>query len=356
MEVLEKAWKSRLGYVIAQACLLTSTAASAGTATFTSEDFGKCVVKLIHEKMDSATVAKRLATSDKLRVEGAKSTLEGIKDTEDDKNDVMSSPLFKHMIPFSKQDAYEVEAFHSSPLFDYDTYHWGKGIISDNYLERLSELYRDHIPDNTSDFTIEPGFFEHLNREKPPQPREAAIGDDQPLFIKMMITASILTDRFVVSLLQTKVKQSIDPWDLVKKATDLYNGDVLMALGVIGYTFDIERVSIRDHQGNRSKRLYLGSRVKPLFSDGDVLGQNYHFWMYLNAALQGKYNSAKIMSLTYQNLVGNSKEQQADSLGLSAGDYIRNALMHPPSTYSCPLDKVSVSTPARDTADTPAAR
>lgn len=317
-----------------------------GTAIVKSDDLGKCVAKLIHDKMSPVAVISRLAAADKLRTEAAKTQL---AQSEPDPTDIQNSPILKYLIPFSKQDSYEVMAFHSSPLIDYQAFHWGKGLVTEGYLNRLGDLYRDHISDKQHDFTLEKGFLNYLNAEKPIQRREAAAGDDQPFFIRMIFAADGITDRFVKDMLQNPNKQSLEPWELIKRTTDLYDGDVLTALAVIGYTFDMERVSIVDmrisaEQRTRSKRLYLGSRMKPLFSDGDALGQNYHFWMYVNAAIQGKYWSAKIMSVTYQNLAGNAKEQQADNLGLNTGAYIRNALLHPPSTYTCPLEPLPTRT------------
>lgn len=299
-------------------------------SAFESEDLGKCIVSLIHQNMSGSAVMTKLSEADIARVEGTKSLL-----AENDNEGILNNKFLMAFIPFSKEDAYEVEAFHSMPLLNYKLYNGQPA--ANSHLDRLADMYRNLSADKTTDLTLERGLLSRLEKEFPQSPTAASRGEvSEPRYAQMMAQANVLVDPLVKNLLETHEKNSITPWELVKRATKIYHGDVLSALGAIGYALDVERINVT----HRDKRLYLGSRVAPLFNDTkNPLGDNYHFWMYLNAALQGKAGPARWMSLSYQTFVGDPREKRADSLGISTGEYIRKGLLADSKADSCPLEK-----------------
>ena len=92
---------------------------------------------------------------------------------------------------------------------------------------------------------------------------------------------SLITDP-LVTWLATQKKNSVTHLKLFEAAKAIY-GDPLTALGVIGFIFDAERMSIT----SRQYQAVLGSRLTSLFAlqNIDTIGTNYHFWAYLNIAI-----------------------------------------------------------------------
>jgi hypothetical protein len=299
---------------------------------FNSDDLGKCIVSLIHQNMSGSAILTRLSEADIARMQGVKSFL-----AEGDHEGILNNKFLMAFIPFSKEDAYEVEAFHSAPLLNYKLYNGQPA--ANSHLDRLTDLYRSLSSNKSFDLTLEKGLLARLNTAVPSYAAPGPVSENATRgYAQMMAQADVLVDPLVKNLLETQERNSVTPWELVKRATAIYHGDVVSALGAIGHALDVERINVK----HREKRLYLGSRISPLFSDTqNPLGDNYHFWMYLNAALQGKGGPARWMSLSYQTFVGDPGEKRADSLGISTGEYIRKALLTQSKTDSCPLDQNS---------------
>ena len=298
---------------------------------FNESEMASCIANLVVTNHSSENIQNRLKFADNLRVVGASGVLDG-----DENESHTSSALLNILIPFSKQDLYEVMAFHSSPLIDYEKYNWGKGLFHNDTLERLKLLYIEKS-DSSVDLTVMPNFKDHLDEQVPPLEREAFIDMEgrNNIFVKMMLTTNGVAENLVSHLIEVNEKDSITHFELIKKAVEIYDGDVFTALAVIGYIFDIERNRV----SHRSKKLYLGSRIQPLLVNDrtDVLGDNYHFWMYLNAALQGKGKVARRMSLTYEGSTGDLRDMKADSAGIEVGTTVRKYITQNKPIPDCNL-------------------
>jgi hypothetical protein len=336
--------------------LLHSQLAAATQSYFTGYDFGMCVVKLIREKMPTDQIVSRLQQADQLRVNNGKELLEMIGGS------FYLGPgqrIIRAMTPFSQQDAAEVMAFHSIPLINYAQFDQGQGGLRNSlvdyehnqaqgwmtkgYLERLGALYRDYHDRDDVDFTIMAGFKEFLDGKKPPHIYALQFKPSTLMsFTEATSVGQSVADMLVDELLRNQNKMSIQHWDLLKKTTALYGNDVFTALGIIGTTFDLERVAdgSKPKLEHRNKQLYLGSRMIPIFQDSEnPMGDNYHFWLYMNASIQGKGSPAKIMAFTYQTLKRDFDELRADRVGLEAGKVIRDHLFDPNvSNIPCRLD------------------
>lgn len=128
----------------------------------------------------------------------------------------------------------------------------------------------------------------------------------------------------LISWLLQQPKNSVYPGKLISTALDIYDGDIVLSLGVIGTIFDQERMV--SHPRNRLA--VLGSRMKPIFSgDRNPMGSNYHFWSYLNMALKDDVIRPKAFSFAYEMIYqGDTFEFAADGLGLKTGATLRKIL------------------------------
>lgn len=287
---------------------------------FSATDFAKCVVEDLNTHYELGDLRTRLKRADELRVEAGKELL-----STQENGSFMGA--LSRIAPYSQQDMSEVMAFHSMPLLNYEKINWGKGQYSSDNLNRLTQFYDSLKGDRTTDLTILPNFQQVLNEKVPERQMPLEYPGVDQKFIKMLRASKYFTDPLVDMLMKEK-PESLTHYELLKKVTNLYGGDVLTALGAIGQVFDMERVNVTP----RSKRLVLASRLKPLFPESkDKFGDNYHFWLYLNTSIQGKGRAAKLMSLTYEGLQGDFDDMKADNLGLDAGRMILKNLGKPAS-------------------------
>jgi hypothetical protein len=148
---------------------------------------------------------------------------------------------------------------------------------------------------------------------------------------------SYLSDPLVEWLL-AQPSQSVSPWALIKKGLSLYEGDLLTTLGVIGQLFSMESIN---SDGFPREHLPLTSRMQKLMPNDsqDLAGHNYHFWAYLNLALQGYGPALNSRSFVYESLYQHDTgDRTADLLGMRAGQMTRK-LIHQPQRHppSCKL-------------------
>ena len=132
-----------------------------------------------------------------------------------------------------------------------------------------------------------------------------------------------VSDPLVWWLLKQK-KGQVEPYELVKKALEMYNNDFLTAMGVIGFIFEEERRNAFP----RNKTAILGTRIKPLFCDlkDDPIGYNYHFWAYMNLALQGGGTAESTFNYFFQKVYQKDLgDYWANKLGIELG---KMALSH----------------------------
>jgi hypothetical protein len=144
-----------------------------------------------------------------------------------------------------------------------------------------------------------------------------------------VLKASFLAQPLVDWLL-AQPPGSVAPWTLVKKGLEFYRGDLLTALGVIGDMFSGEVIVPSLLDGVSRKHLPLASRMKPLVSGSadDPVGHNYHFWAYLNLAIQGYGPSLKAKSFVYEKLwQRDDGDYQADHAGIEAGALARQFIL-----------------------------
>lgn len=296
---------------------------------FVEDELTKCIIDIAKQNGTQAHYKERLEKADTLRIKVATELLGKLEN-----GSFIGSGIVSILAPFTQQEMSEVMAFHSSPLIDYNRFEWEKGLFHNNTLNRLSELYYQHS-DNDLDYTTMKDFTAYLDSVLPPQETEAVINGIEQKFIKMQLVANGVAEKLVNHLLSIHDKESLNHWKLIQDAVAIYDGDVITALGVIGLIFDLERVSVK----NRSKRLYLGSRIVPLLPGDrtDVLGDNYHFWMYLGAGLQGKGNAAKRMSIAFEGATGDLRDTKADFAGINMGEAIRKAILSSAPTPGCNL-------------------
>jgi hypothetical protein len=77
-------------------------------------------------------------------------------------------------------------------------------------------------------------------------------------------------------------KHSVSHWALLNFATNVYGGDILTALGVIGEMFYQETLNVSD----RNRQAVLASKMIPLLqpATSNPVGDNYHFWQIITAS------------------------------------------------------------------------
>ncbi len=141
----------------------------------------------------------------------------------------------------------------------------------------------------------------------------------------------VLSQSFIRMLLQLPMN-SMTPAELLRRTLTLYDGDLLTALGVMAHAFDKERMMTTTNDGivtSRNRLSLLGSKVIPLYlPTQNPIGLNYHFWAYLNMALQGSVASERIFNLAYESWAQDSDESTIDRLGMNVGSEIRNLIIN----------------------------
>ena len=133
----------------------------------------------------------------------------------------------------------------------------------------------------------------------------------------------------LTQFLLTKEPHSLTHKELLIKATEIYDGNVFLALGVIGSLFSREAENSKD----RVKHAFLNNRLKPLLgtSSSDPVGQNYHYWGYLNNALLGHHLQSNIASSVWE--YNDIEDRVSDKLGIDTGTYVLDNLNS--NTASC---------------------
>ena len=131
----------------------------------------------------------------------------------------------------------------------------------------------------------------------------------------------------VIEWLLAKPKHSVSEWQLLKQALEIYEGDLLTSLAVIGTLFHQEAMFVKD----REAEAVLGTRMKPLLRhkghNHDDIGQNYAFWTHLNLALMGKGVSADIHNIVHEKYITKDyPDYVANALGIQVGAKLRQYL------------------------------
>ena len=87
----------------------------------------------------------------------------------------------------------------------------------------------------------------------------------------------------IVDWLLQQQEGSVNHWQLLKFATDIFDGDILTALGVVGELFKQETSYCKD----RNKEAVLASKMKKIVPEDEKypFGINYHFWQLISASL-----------------------------------------------------------------------
>jgi hypothetical protein len=133
----------------------------------------------------------------------------------------------------------------------------------------------------------------------------------------------------LIEILLNSEKHSFGHLELVRRATEIYDGDVLVGLAVISFVFAKES----DFNLHRKYNGVLTTRLKPLFTDDriDDIGYNYHFWAYLLHAMQGRSFRANVFSFLWE--ARDPGDRAADKAGMKIGNYIRS---HVGQDVACP--------------------
>jgi hypothetical protein len=144
----------------------------------------------------------------------------------------------------------------------------------------LFDLYKEPgvMPVNRPDIAgiVENDFvlISRVDMSNVPQPNDS--------YLKAMQGAASLANPVVVWLV-AQPKGSVSHWRLLSYATNIYGGDVLTALGVIGELFWQETLQASPE---RNEKAVLASRMMPLVqpATANPVGDNYHFWRIIGAA------------------------------------------------------------------------
>ena len=132
--------------------------------------------------------------------------------------------------------------------------------------------------------------------------------------------------------LLSKSKSSVSHWELISYATQVFDGDLLTALGVIGEMFWQETLHVSD----RNKQAVLASKLRPIIYPASVnpVGDNYHFWQILTAAyVRGGTLLGRIYSPFDSRDPGH---MLSNKLGLDVADEILKKIEQP--NVICELD------------------
>ncbi|MGZ6441969.1 MAG: hypothetical protein ACXWRU_18060 [Pseudobdellovibrionaceae bacterium] len=145
--------------------------------------------------------------------------------------------------------------------------------------------------------------------------KKISVKQPEDQFVLKSNTALVLANPIVDWLLQQKPR-SVDHWQLLKYASNQFNGDVLTALAVLGQMFSAETLAVKD----RNRDAVLASKMKKLVNEDDKfpVGHNYHFWQIISASIiRNDTTLAKIFGY-----IDNSEPSYrfANKLGLNVAD------------------------------------
>ena len=220
-----------------------------------------------------------------------------------------------------KKKIYKRLVAHSFPL----AYVEGKELPADkNLWNGLAELRSNALRDSKQradviNLTDDNDLYKKVVELSPENNNSGLNEKDSAAVDQVLQSASPL-----IAWLLQQPKSSVLPTTLVNIALDIYDDDIVLALGIIGTVFDQERM----YSHPRNKLAVLGSKMKPLFiGDRNPMGSNYHFWSYLNMALKGDFIQPKAFSYAYEKVYqGDDFEFAADGLGLKTGTALRKIL------------------------------
>jgi hypothetical protein len=150
---------------------------------------------------------------------------------------------------------------------------------------------------------------------------------EDPYFRKLEQTLKIADP--IVKWLLTKPKFSVSHIELLRHSTELLDGDVLTAVGVLGELFYQETLNVK----NRKTQAILASKLKPLIN-GNLefnVGHNYHFWRTVSASL---FKRSTFLGRAY-GYIDNPEPtyRSANKVGFDVADYVLFEIKSSLSSY-----------------------
>lgn len=147
-----------------------------------------------------------------------------------------------------------------------------------------------------------------------------------PIVASDVRAALAISDPVIRWLLEQNY-HSVQYPQLIEQALKIYNQDAFTALGVIGYLFDSEQGILGKTRGGS----ILASKMVPLTNaPQDKVGDNYHFWAYLNLGIKGQSIGPRVYSFIFEKLFQfDFEEATVDQLALTIGSQIRSNALKP---------------------------